>query len=164
MSGRPTCPKCGGTQVGRTHRTGVIERVASLAYIYPFRCGTCHRRFRRFRWGERYVRVHLDRRDLERIPVQFPVTFHWKDGGQGGGTVRDLAVAGCAIETDVAVPLGALILLQMTPPDGPPIDVDVGEVRSRRSSRLGVRFARVAPEQGERIRQLIQRLGAARQG
>lgn len=159
---RVTCPKCGGSQVGRTHRVGIIERVVSLAYIYPFRCGNCHRRFRRFRWGERYVRVHLDRRDLERIPAQIPVIFHWKDGGQGAGTVRDISVAGCAVETDAAVPLGALVLLQMTPPDGPPIDVDVGEVRSRASRRIGVRFARVAPDHAERVRQLVQRLGAAR--
>ena len=160
---RPSCPKCGGTQVGRTHRDGVLEHVASLVYVYPFRCETCRRRFRRFRWGERYVRVHLDRRDLERIPAQIPVTFHWKDGGQGTGTVRDISAAGCAVETAARVPLGALVLLQMTPPDGPPIDVDVGEVRSQATQRIGVRFVRVAPDHTERLRQLVQRLLAARE-
>ena len=163
MRRRLTCPKCGSSQIGRTHRKGVIEHVVSLAYVYPFRCGTCHRRFRRFRWGERYVRVHLDRRDLERIPAQIPATFHWKDGGQGTGVVRDISVAGCAVETGAAVPLGALILLQMTPADGPPIDVDVAEVRSRASRRIGVRFARVAPDHAERVRQLMQRLVRAHQ-
>jgi hypothetical protein len=158
------CPKCGGTQIGRTHRNGLLERVVSLAYIYPFRCATCQRRFRRFRWGARYVRVPLDRRDMERIPARIPVTFHWKDGGQGAGTVRDISTAGCAVETDAAVPVGALVLVRMAPPDSPPIDVDVGEVRSRQARRIGVRFVRVAPEHAERLRQLIQHLIAARSG
>jgi c-di-GMP-binding flagellar brake protein YcgR len=109
------------------------------------------------------VRVHLDRRDLERIPAQIPATFHWKDGGQGTGVVRDISVAGCAVETNTAVPLGALIQLQMTPADGPPIDVDVAEVRSRAARRIGVRFARVAPDHAERVRQLVQRLVRAHQ-
>lgn len=158
----PACPKCGSTRVGRTHRAGIIERLASVGYVYPFRCQVCRRRFRRFRWGERYVRVHLDRRDLERLPAQIPVVFHWKDGGQGQGTIRDISAAGCAVETDAAVPVGALVLLQIAPPGEPPIDVDVGEVRSRRARRVGVRFVRVAPDHAERLRQVLQRLIAAR--
>ena len=160
----PACPKCGSSLVGRTHRNGILERVASLGYVYPFRCQVCHRRFRRFRWGERYVRVHLDRRDLERIPARIPVIFHWNDGGQGEGTVRDISAAGCAIETAAAVPVGALLLIQMSPEGEPPIDVDVGEVRSRSTGRMGVRFVRIADLHAERLRGLVQRLIAARQG
>jgi hypothetical protein len=158
----PPCPKCGSTRVGRTHRKGIIERLMSLGYVYPFRCQVCHRRFRRFRWGERYVRVHLDRRDLERIPAQIPVVFHWKDGGQGQGTIRDISAVGCAVDTDAVVPVGALLTLQMAPSGEPPIDVDVGEVRSRHARRIGVRFVRVAPTHAERLRQLLQGLIADR--
>jgi hypothetical protein len=154
----PACPKCGSTLVGRTHRHGIFERLVSLGYVYPFRCQACHRRFRRFRWGERYVRVPLDRRDLERVPAQIPVTFHWKDGGAGSGTIRDISTAGCAVETDAPVSVGTLLLLQLTPEGEPPIDVDVGEVRSRQARRLGVRFVRVGPAHADGLRGLVQRL------
>lgn len=158
----PACPKCKSPLVGRTHRNGMTEQALSLAYVYPFKCQVCQHRFRRLRWGERYVRVHLDRRDTERLPTRIPVTIHWKDGGQGQGTVRDISVMGCGIETEAAVPMGALVLLQLEPEGEPPIDIDVGEVRSRQPRRIGVRFARVAPTHSERIRQIVQRLLAAR--
>ena len=160
----PACPKCGSGLVGRTHRKGLYERLASAAYVYPFRCQVCHRRFRRFRWGERYVRVHLDRRDLERVPCRIPVTFHWKDDGQGEGMIRDISAAGCGIESKAPVPVGALLLIQMSPEGEPPIDVDVGEVRARRGGVVGVRFVKVAEAHAERLRGLIVRLAAARQG
>lgn len=156
------CPKCKSPLVGRTHRNGMTEQALSLAYVYPFKCQVCQHRFRRLRWGERYVRVHLDRRDTERLPTRIPVTIHWKDGGQGQGTVRDISVMGCGIETEAVVPVGALVLLQLEPGGEPPIDIDVGEVRSRQPRRIGVRFARVAPTHSERIRQIVQRLLAAR--
>jgi PilZ domain len=152
------CPKCGSTLVGRTHRNGIFERLVSLGYVYPFRCQVCQRRFRRFRWGERYVRVTLERRDLDRVPARIPVTFHWRDGGHGTGVIRDLSAAGCAVETDAPTPVGTLLLLQLAPEGEPPVDVDVGEVRSRQARRIGVRFVRIAPEHEERLRGLVQRL------
>jgi hypothetical protein len=160
----PACPKCGSGLVGRTHRAGILERVMSIAYIYPFRCQVCHRRFRRFRWGERYVRVHLDRRDLERTPCRIPVTFDWKDGGEGEGMILDISPAGCALETAAAVPVGALLRLRILPEGEPPIDVDVGEVRARHAGRVGVRFVRVAETHGARLRGMVHRLIAAHRG
>jgi len=77
----PTCPKCKSELVGRTHRAGLVEQALSLGYVYPFKCQVCQHRFLRLRWGERYVRVPLDRRDAERLPTRIPVTIHWKDGG-----------------------------------------------------------------------------------
>jgi hypothetical protein len=38
------CPKCGSQQVRRSRRRGV-ERLLSLARIYPFRCEHCCERF-----------------------------------------------------------------------------------------------------------------------
>ena len=158
------CPRCGSGVIARTHRQGFFERLMSVAYVYPFRCQTCHRRFRRFRWRERYVRVHLDRRGLERVPCRIPVTFHWKNGGQGDGMVRDVSAAGCAIETKATVPVGALLELQMSLEGEPPIDVEVGEVRVRQGVFMGVRFVKIADTHAERLRGLILRLVAAHQG
>jgi c-di-GMP-binding flagellar brake protein YcgR len=38
----------------------------------------------------------------------------------------------------------------------------VGEVRSRQTRRIGVRFSRVAPTHAERVRQIVQRLMTTR--
>lgn len=160
----PACPECGSDRVGRTHRQGFYERLMSAAYVYPFRCQLCQRRFRRFRWRERYVRVHLDRRDLERVPCRIPVTFNWKDGGQGDGLVRDISAAGCAIETRAGVSAGALLLLQISPEGEPTIDVDVGEVRVRHGVFMGVRFVKMSEAHAERLRRMIVHLVAANQG
>ena len=164
MKKAPVCPKCGSAHVGRTHRAGFTERVLSVAYVYPFRCQVCQRRFRRFRWRERYVRVHLDRRDLERTACRIPVKFEGKDGSPGEGVILDISPAGCAIETAAAVPVGALLLMQIAPEGEPPIEVDVGEVRVRRGARLGVRFVHIAEIHAVRLRGMVHRLIAAHRG
>jgi hypothetical protein len=92
------------------------------------------------------------------------VTFHWKNGGQGEGVIRDISAAGCAIDTRALVPVGALLLLQMSPEGEPPIDVDVGEARAQRGGFVGVRFVKIADMHAERLRGLILRLVAARHG
>ncbi|HSE95670.1 MAG TPA: hypothetical protein VLD61_07235 [Methylomirabilota bacterium] len=59
-AGRPrvlkatACPRCGSADVRRSSRRGVVERLLSGAYIYPFRCRACKCRFRLLRWGTRY--------------------------------------------------------------------------------------------------------------
>lgn len=40
----------------RIPRVGVVDHLLSVAYIYPFRCGHCLRRFRATQWGKRYRR------------------------------------------------------------------------------------------------------------
>ena len=42
--------------VHRIPRVGVIDHLLSVAYIYPFRCGHCLRRFRTMQWRKRYRR------------------------------------------------------------------------------------------------------------
>lgn len=40
------CPTCGGAELRRSHRRGVIERyVLGLFGFRPFRCEGCHARF-----------------------------------------------------------------------------------------------------------------------
>ena len=42
------CPKCGTDFVQRIRPDGVLERLACLLFIYPFRCQLCTHRFRAF--------------------------------------------------------------------------------------------------------------------
>lgn len=57
-----SCPSCGRQLVRRSKRNGLIEKVVSLAYIYPFRCEECSHRFWALQLGMRYVKVVRDRR------------------------------------------------------------------------------------------------------
>ena len=44
------CPKCKTDNAHRSHRSGLIERLASLFACYPYRCRDCGYRFLRFRY------------------------------------------------------------------------------------------------------------------
>lgn len=44
------CPECGSTRVHRSRRHGWVEQgVLATAGVYPYRCGDCRARFKRFR-------------------------------------------------------------------------------------------------------------------
>lgn len=149
-----TCPKCRSPFVRRVGRDGAVERLLSVAYVYPFRCQICELRFKRLRWGERYVRVELDRRDFTRVPTAIWAAVVWQ-GRQSQGTVRDLSVAGCWLEIDAPIPVGELLRLTLEPEDEAPIHVEVAEVRSVQGGRAGVRFVRVEPVHRERLCQTV---------
>lgn len=64
------CPKCGRHIVRRSHRIGVVERLLSAVYVYPFRCQLCGRRFRALQRGKRYVVQPAERREYERVGLR----------------------------------------------------------------------------------------------
>ena len=137
------CRRCGSDQVRRASRKGLLERLLSAGYIYPFRCLVCAHRFRTLRWGEHYERVHEDRRRHERFPVDFWSTLFWKDG-ERQGRVRDLSEGGATLETDLPIAAGESLELTLQPGDSePPITVEVAVVRSVHSGRLGLQFVKV---------------------
>ena len=137
------CRRCGSDQVRRASRKGLLERLLSAGYIYPFRCLVCAHRFRRRRWGEHYERVHEDRRRHERLHVDFWSTLFWKDG-ERQGRVRDLSEGGATLETDLPIAAGESLELTLQPGDSePPITVEVAVVRSVQSGRLGLQFVKV---------------------
>jgi hypothetical protein len=52
-----SCPSCSRSHVSRSVRKGFQERLLSVIYIYPFKCGHCGHRFKLLQWGVRYRRV-----------------------------------------------------------------------------------------------------------
>jgi hypothetical protein len=40
-----TCPKCKSDSAHRSHRRGLVEHIAGLFAIYPYRCRKCENRF-----------------------------------------------------------------------------------------------------------------------
>ena len=90
------CPNCARDFVRRVSRTGVVERLLSVFYVYPFKCQLCGYRFRFFQWGVRYFRVEEDRREYDRMEMSFPVTFA-SDEGSGDGTLVNVSMGGCSL-------------------------------------------------------------------
>jgi hypothetical protein len=158
----PQCPECERDFVRRAHRRGVIERLLSVAYVYPFRCQLCGHRFKALRWGTRYSRQPADRREYDRLPANFPLTFR---GNQvlGEGAVTDISMAGCAVETQTRLAVGAILQLQLRlPQGGPPVQVEAAIVRSINFKLAGLRFLRFEPHERERLRQFVHHLLSAR--
>jgi hypothetical protein len=142
-------------------RRGLGERLAGLVFYYPFRCQLCQHRFRALRWGERYVRTAPDRREYERLPVDYWTTL-WVRNRQREGRLRDLSIAGCTIETDEPIQPGDTLQLQLAPGGGErPVTIDVAVVRSVQTGRAGLQFVRVQGDEQERLRHVVRQLMAA---
>jgi hypothetical protein len=155
----PHCPRCLSEDIERAGRAGRLERLLSIAYIYPFRCQSCLHRFRSMAWGRRYVRTtrsgSAERRRHSRHAVDFWTTL-WLEASQCPGRARDLSVAGIGLETDAALKLGQHVGLDLQPArDDPPIRVEVAVVRSVGSGRAGLQFVQVKDDDGARLKTFL---------
>ncbi len=135
-----------------------MERLASLVYVYPFRCQLCRHRFRARQWGVRYSESWEDRRQYERVVAQLPVSFS-VDQIHGAGMATTISVEGCTLETDATLPEGKIIQLELQTTDRKPLGmIQAAEVRAVRPSCLHLKFLRFVPEEENRLSQLICRL------
>ena len=165
----PHCPRCQSEVVERAGRAGLLERLLSVAYVYPFRCQSCLHRFRALAWRQRYVRIQraprVERRRHRRHPVDFWTTL-WLEAGQQAGRARDLSVAGMSLETDAPLEPGQHLELDIqVAPGERPIRVEVAVVRSVQSGRAGLQFVRVKDDGDARLQKfaLAAREAAARE-
>ncbi len=135
-----------------------MEWLASLVYRYPFRCQLCRHRFRARQWGVRYSEAWEDKRQYERVAAQFPVSFS-VDQIHGEGMATTISVEGCTLETDAKLPKGKIVQLELQTTDRKSlVKVRAAEVRAVHPTRLHLKFLRLAPEEENRLRQLICRL------
>jgi hypothetical protein len=152
------CPTCGSRFVRRSARQGLLERLLSVAYIYPFRCQLCNHRFRRRRPGERWQGQTVERREYDRLPVEFWSTLWWNER-PGGGRVVDLSLDGCTLQTETPVQPGEVLQMRLEPGGGEPgIVVDVAVVRSVQTGRVGLQFVGVAGQEQARLRGVVRAL------
>jgi c-di-GMP-binding flagellar brake protein YcgR len=150
------CAMCRKPFVKPARRQGALDRLLSLAYMYPFRCQVCRHRFHLMQWGLRYIERDVDRREYERRQTTLRVVMSTSEGRYEGHTI-DLAMGGCAINAyDLQFREGALLSLHLNAFDSePPIVVDAAVVRSASGTRLGVEFLRIADKEKERLSQYI---------
>lgn len=153
----PPCPRCRKPFTRRSQREGLFERCLSLVHVYPFRCQLCAHRFRALNWGANFVKYRPDRRAYVRLPVRYPVTF--TGDMTGAGTIANLSIQGCGIETDVALSQGAILRLTLHEAGGQPaIEVEAAVVRSvvPRLRQVGVEFLRLQAGEQERLCRVVE--------
>lgn len=153
------CSQCRKPFVKAVRRQGGLDRLLSLAYVYPFRCQVCRHRFHLMQWGLRYIERDLDRREYERRPVQLPAKLQDEQGREYEGTVRDLSMGGCAIEMRALLLKDTLLSLQLDALDNEPfITVETTIVRSTQEARLRLEFLQMAQKEKARLSQFILNL------
>ena len=102
--------------------------------------------------------MDINLRSATRAAVTYPVRLSC-DSKTGEGTVINLSVPGCAIETDLRVEPGDYVELRVMAPDqARPLDVELAKVRWTACHRVGIEFIRVRREHQSRIERLVRRV------
>ncbi len=149
------CPRCGRDFVRLVRREGLAEIVATAARLHSFACQLCAHRFRAWRWSLRQTTQPIDRRQYERIHVNFPMSFSTASGG-GNGTTLDLSMGGCGFKTEPPPAPGAVVQLKLYATGlEHPLVVDAAVVRSVRSIYTGAEFLRLSPTEQYRLTQFV---------
>jgi hypothetical protein len=136
----------------------LAEILLSLFYVYPFKCQLCGHRFRSLQRGVRYVRVEEDRREYDRMEINFPVTF----GGEkvsGEGMLLNISMDGCTFTTTADLGIGMMVKLALQISGSvPPVMVDAALVRNAHPGSAGVEFLRWQETERERLQHFIRGL------
>jgi hypothetical protein len=102
----------------------------------------------------------LTMRHRLRFPLRCPVIFA-SDEFVGEGTVVDLGVPRCAVESDIAPLPGEYLRLHVLMPDEEgPLEVRLAKVRWATPQRFGVEFLKVSNGQQVRIGRLFRAIDA----
>jgi hypothetical protein len=103
--------------------------------------------------------VPLDRRDAERAPIHYRVTYTGSDGARlikTEGSLRDLSTTGCKILGTFLPPLGTTLTITLYFEDGhAPVCLTGATVSWIKGRIFAVRFPRLAGEQRKRIQDVI---------
>jgi hypothetical protein len=158
----PRCPNCSREYVKRVHRQGIYERLSSLFYIYPFRCQLCSHRFLFRQTGAHYRKIFFDRREYERMPSRFPLAIE-RDQVNAEGTVVEISMAGCSIQTDAELQPGSIVKVRLNVfGDERSVLVNAAVVRSSYPQRVGVEFLTIERREKEKLQFFVRGLLAAR--
>lgn len=101
-------------------------------------------------------------RGRRRVPVDYPAFFTGEEGS-AHGTVTNLTIAGCEIQSHVQLPIGAGVSLRVQAPEArPPIIIVRAIVRWKKSDRFGLEFVRFEGRTKEQLEDMLnQREGPA---
>ena len=93
-----------------------------------------------------------------RFAVQLPVSFRG-DQLSYGGTILNLSAEGCAITSETVADTAVYLQLTMQLREREePVQVDLAAVRWSSTTRFGVEFIKIRPEEGERLKKFVKAL------
>jgi PilZ domain len=93
-----------------------------------------------------------------RFPVDFGSTFSGEQFA-GRGTITNLSVGGCSIESKVILTAKSSLAIHIQLPDSrQPLQIDRAVVRWARGNTFGVEFERISQDDTDRLHQLIHGL------
>ncbi len=100
----------------------------------------------------------IERRKFPRLEVYFKVTLAFKEGQtEGTGTLINLSMGGCSIETTNPVEVGAFLDLTLQTPGGDQtVWIEVAMVRWTRFGAFGVEFYLMGKEDQAKLGLLFQ--------
>ncbi len=92
-----------------------------------------------------------------KCPVPFRSIFSKEPSTEAHGTVVNLSIRGCSIDSNVPFPKGARLCLKFLIADGEPaVEVEEAMIRAVRGTRMGIRFMTLQNEEEDRLCQLIR--------
>ena len=101
----------------------------------------------------------LDQRQTARFPVRFRSSFTSTNVVGGEGSVVDVSIRGCRIETSTHIHTGTMLELRLyLSQEEPPLDVSQAVVRWARGKYFGVEFVSLAPEEWARLQHFVKDL------
>ena len=102
----------------------------------------------------------MEKRKHPRLVCKYSISF---EGVKitGSGTVSNLSLSGCTLQSDTDVHTGAYLELRISPPDHEsPIQVGLASVRWVNGQESGLEFINVDTEHRKRLRRLLDTLEA----
>lgn len=105
----------------------------------------------------------MELRHHPRIPVDFRVSFAKQDfAGVKVGTMYDLSLGGCAVESTTTVQPGTDLRLSIyAPGKASPIMIESAAVRWAQLGEFGVEFQKIPEQEKDRLQGLLWAAGKA---
>lgn len=99
----------------------------------------------------------MDIRKHTRFTVHFQGSFSSGQQLEGDGTVLNLSIGGCKVQSDTRVPLGTDVRVRiMMPDEDQPLEVKRAAVRWTGGQEFGLEFTFVETEDELRLRHFVQ--------
>lgn len=94
-----------------------------------------------------------------RFPVSIGGTLVQQDRLRYPGSLRDLSIKGCRVESMIRPFTGMQLEVRLEfPGEATPVTVSKAAVRWTGSGGIGIEFLAVAPDEQERLNRLVQKL------
>ncbi|HEU4685561.1 MAG TPA: PilZ domain-containing protein [Nitrospira sp.] len=101
----------------------------------------------------------IEHRKSKRFPVRFRSSFTSLNIVGGEGTLMDLSIRGCRIESPTEVKPGTSLELRIqASEDGPPLTIQEAVARWSRNPQFGLEFVMLAPEEWARLQHTVTQL------